>query len=1099
MGWNTWNKFGCNINENLIKSTADVMISSGLSDLGYKYINIDDCWENTSRENGKLIPDPNTFPSGMKNLSDYIHSLGLKIGIYSSAGHTTCEKRPGSLNYEEVDAKTFAEWGIDYLKYDNCGNDENINGQIRFKKMYDSLKNSGRDIYYSVCQWGEKDPEDPAKWVSTYGNSWRTTGDVKDNYYIMNDIIDHNNLFAQYSRLNHWNDPDMLEVGNDKLTFEEYKTHFSLWAISKAPLIIGCDLNTIKQETKDILMNKEVININQDSLGIQGRKVFSFPSNDKDTSIMVRKCSNSPLENWKVEANGLIKNGERCLKSSVDGKSVYVSSSCDQFWKISPIGDKFNIKMKNDEMKCLSVWKFDNAGVEYTWNGPNLITSSCDPLNSNQQFNISGETILWEGNILHHMPSHLQIKNPCVTVDSTYEIDIWSSTLENGKTAILIHNRGLNSAEVSLDFSRIGITFSQVSLRDVWKKREIGSFTDTFKTTIGSHSVVMLVATDYFLLFKNPLKTQEVQLNCITWKNSFVKIYKQNLRPEVLRFEIHSRQSQGWIGISFFSQKSKFEDALAIVGYQTNNFVQLTNHTTFSTQKSFFEATTVDQLYNTIDAIFAFSFKINATELQNKKYIVFSNNLYETPFIKNNQTFIPRHDSYSLYKYIQLNKTKTQLPICENSLNMSGRIYGQHYGGMIFALGIYCLLGILFVYFRDHQPFKSRFVGPFIALGAVYFNLVIEHIYVLILFETKSRIYCFLTPFLAYGFLQVAFVVPFLMLFRYILLLQIHQNKRKIIKELKLKEKETKIEDSRIAKLKKVLSFILKITSSHWIVLIFPVIWATSFEILQFAAIAYNDFSCTERAYSMQRLIHSGFIGIVFLLIISVLIFDFICNIPLIFRCQWKKIFIQNDPYHYRLDMLAFLLIIPPTIIWLGFELPTYMFSIIVEIIMFLGLYTSGLQAFLITLINRIRHSRQKMKHNSRAIVNVETILKPIVLEIFIQFCESEWSSENIFLKLDILEYKKSKSSQERENLCWIIKERYLLVNVSPLELNCPSSILNKSLREMDEKKFSDDLFYDIENNVDMNLMDTISRFKYSSLYQIHLKDMEQQNKILGL
>eukprot|EP01080_Neovahlkampfia_damariscottae_P007824 gene7824-12297_t len=555
-------------------------------------------------------------------------------------------------------------------------------------------------------------------------------------------------------------------------------------------------------------------------------------------------------------------------------------------------------------------------------------------------------------------------------------------------------------------------------------------------------------------------------------------IFKQNRSPEVFRFEVHSRQSSGWLSVSLFSEKSKFENSITIFGYKPNNFLQLQNHTTISTKNIFFDATIKDKVYNTIDGIFAFSFKVNATDLENRNFLVLSNNLDETPFMKSNHTIIPRHDSYSSYKYIQWNFTNTQLPICQNALNISGRIYGQHYGGMIFALTMYILLGVGFLKCKDYQPFKSRFVGPFISLGAVYFNLVVEHVYVLIDYETNSRIYCYLTPFLAFALLQLA----------------------KIIKKLKLKEPENKEGEDKYANLKKKLNFFLKIISSHWIVLIFPFIWIALFECLQLAMIAYNGFKCTESTFFIQRMIHAGFIGIVFILAIFGLIFDFVCNIPLIIRCEWKKIFIKNDPFNYRLDMLCFLLIIPPSIVWLTANLPSFIFSVIIELIMFIGLYISGLQVFLISLIKWIYHSRQKqkLKNKSKDVFNVDSILKSKILDVFIEYCESEWSSENIFLKLDIIKYKQSKA-HERADLTWIIKERYLLVNVSPLEINCPSPILNKALKAITQKNFSDNLFDEIETNVDLNLMDTISRFMFSSLYSACLKDIEDEKKMLGL
>ncbi|KAL2938978.1 Alpha-galactosidase [Bienertia sinuspersici] len=232
MGWNSWNHFGCNIDEKIIEETADAMVSSGLADLGYKYINI-----------------------GIGSLVYHVHLKDLKIGIYSDAGIQTCSKTmPGSLDHEEQDANTFAMWGFDYLKYDNCEN-AGISAKERYPKMSKALLNSGRQIYYSICEWGE---EDPALWAPSIGNSWRTTDDIQDTWDRMTKIADENDKWALYARPGAWNDPDMLEVGNGGMTLEEYRSHFSIWALVKAPLLIGCDIRTMDQETLELLSNKEV-------------------------------------------------------------------------------------------------------------------------------------------------------------------------------------------------------------------------------------------------------------------------------------------------------------------------------------------------------------------------------------------------------------------------------------------------------------------------------------------------------------------------------------------------------------------------------------------------------------------------------------------------------------------------------------------------------------------------------------------------------------------------------------------------------------------------------------------------------------------------
>lgn len=284
MGWNSWNKFGCNVNEDLIMKMADAMVESGMHDAGYEYIVIDDCWQIGRDSLGNIVPDKKRFPSGMKTLGDYIHSKGLKFGIYSCAGSRTCQGRPGSRGYQFQDARTYAEWGVDYLKYDWCYN-EGQNAQAAYKTMSDALKSTGRPIVFSICEWGENKPWE---WGKGIGHLWRTTADIRDCFQCQFDwgglgvlnIIDLQAELYPYAGPGHWNDPDMLEVGNEGMTYIEYKTHFSMWAMLAAPLMAGNDLRNMDKGTKEILTNIDVIAINQDSLGQQARRFMDMGDNE---------------------------------------------------------------------------------------------------------------------------------------------------------------------------------------------------------------------------------------------------------------------------------------------------------------------------------------------------------------------------------------------------------------------------------------------------------------------------------------------------------------------------------------------------------------------------------------------------------------------------------------------------------------------------------------------------------------------------------------------------------------------------------------------------------------------------------------------------
>jgi alpha-galactosidase len=263
MGWNSWNKFAGRVDDQIVRSVADAMVASGMSKVGYEYINIDDTWQGGRDSKGRITGNKK-FPD-MKALADYVHSKGLKIGIYSSPGPLTCAGYEASFGHEEQDAKTYAEWGFDYLKYDWCsaGNIyKDTDMRPVYQKMGEALLNCGRPIVYSLCQYGRDDVWGWGAKVS--GNLWRTTGDINDHWERMDDIGFRQFAIQHYVRPGHWNDPDMLEIGNGGMNSDEYRTHMSLWCLLAAPLLAGNDLSSMTEDTKSILMNREVIAIDQD-------------------------------------------------------------------------------------------------------------------------------------------------------------------------------------------------------------------------------------------------------------------------------------------------------------------------------------------------------------------------------------------------------------------------------------------------------------------------------------------------------------------------------------------------------------------------------------------------------------------------------------------------------------------------------------------------------------------------------------------------------------------------------------------------------------------------------------------------------------------
>jgi alpha-galactosidase len=343
MGWNSWNKFGCNVSEDLIRQIVDAMVASGMKDAGYQYVVIDDCWQLERDRNGNIVADPKHFPSGMKALADYVHAKGLKFGLYSDAGTKTCQGRPGSRGYEFQDARQYAAWGVDYLKYDWCSTSTQ-DAPSSYEIMRAALDASGRPIVFSICEWGKSKPW---LWAQGVGNLWRITGDIQDRWqgkkewkpgdccsYGMLDILDLEVGLESFAGAGNWNDPDMLEVGNGGMTTEEYRAHFSLWAILAAPLIAGNDLRDMKPEIREILTHKEVIAVDQDPAGSQGRRV--------------RK--NGDLEVWsKVMQDGsrtvvLLNRGTKDVEISVAwedlGYPAHLSARVRDLWQAKDLGKR---------------------------------------------------------------------------------------------------------------------------------------------------------------------------------------------------------------------------------------------------------------------------------------------------------------------------------------------------------------------------------------------------------------------------------------------------------------------------------------------------------------------------------------------------------------------------------------------------------------------------------------------------------------------------------------------------------------------------------------------------------------------------------------
>ncbi len=348
MGWNSWNTFQANITEDLIKHTADVMIQSGMKDAGYIYLVLDDGWMSMERDSitGDLVPDPKKFPHGMKAVSDYVHAKGLKFGMYNCAGTKTCGGYPGTRGYEYQDARFYAAAGCDYLKFDWCYTDS-LNAVEAYTTMSKALRKAGRPMILSLCEWGQ---HKPWLWAQKVGQLWRTTGDIYAQFdgihnqgsWTANGVMHNADINAdlnKYAGKDHWNDPDMLEVGNLK-TLAEDRAHFSIWCMMAAPLIAGNDITKMSAQTKGILTNKDAISIDQDTLAVQG---FRYSQKDSietwvkplihgNWAVCFLNRSNKPQLvgfDWKKEI----------IKDAVSGSDMSVTPyNIKDVWNQNPVG-----------------------------------------------------------------------------------------------------------------------------------------------------------------------------------------------------------------------------------------------------------------------------------------------------------------------------------------------------------------------------------------------------------------------------------------------------------------------------------------------------------------------------------------------------------------------------------------------------------------------------------------------------------------------------------------------------------------------------------------------------------------------------------------
>ncbi|XP_065841971.1 uncharacterized protein [Oscarella lobularis] len=483
MGWNSWNHFGCHgLNEDVIKGIADAFVSTGLKDCGYEYVNLDDCWQINRTSDGVIIPDPSKFPSGLPNLIQYVHSKGLKFGLYTDRGLYTCQHRPGAYGHEEIDAKTYASWGVEFLKNDDCNIPSGGDADRDYGRMSYYLNQTGKGIVHSVKG------SEPIEKAYNVSNMRRVGHDIRDEFVSMLSLVEQSHIqgLAKYAHPGFWNDLDMLEIGNGHMTTTEYITHMSLWCLLKAPLIMGNDLRNASKDTIMVLSNKEVIAINQDSLGVQGTLIASGSAAiTNNSAVVAQKClTGNKYQMWKFDnASHTITNvgTGACLSAVAGSGPVYVepcdSGSANQKWSM---GDFNTIHPGQSKIHCLDV---------YNYTGPVVQLYNCKTNEhhmENQQFSFGSDGTF-----------RPNISGLCLDLQAISYSEVWGGPLANKAYAAVLLNKGNGSLNITLQWSDLGLPkASSYKVRDLWQHKDMGTFSGSYTASdVPSHGVAMILLT----------------------------------------------------------------------------------------------------------------------------------------------------------------------------------------------------------------------------------------------------------------------------------------------------------------------------------------------------------------------------------------------------------------------------------------------------------------------------------------------------------------------------------------------------------------------------------------------------------------------------
>lgn len=521
LSWNSWNTFACSVNETLMIETMDLLVSLNLSQAGFDTCGIDDCWAFSRDANGVIQSDPTTFPSGMKALADHAHARGLKFGLYSSNSPLTCDKRPGSYGFETIDAQTYASWGVDLLKYDNCGS-QTVIGQpeSRYPVMRDALNATGREFVFMGCEWAV---DFPATWAAPVMHSSRTTYDIQNLWECVVAHVDWGNTWADFAHPYFFNDLDILEAWNGVLTQTESVSHLTLWAAMKSPLLIGCDLRQPGcQEGVPYFTNPEMLAISQDALGLQARRVAAS-GGDKGTphgksgvcgqeelpqNVIISECNPAdPLQVWQQQANGsfyLPHTGE-CLQLD-SGQSNH----CSQEWSVWY--NNAAASLCNDPASTCGgkqeLWQYNASARQIT----NVASMQCLTVHASSLRNVGllpcqGAMSALQTWTVDSASSRIYSSTAPPGATTRYclartpdvlggALEVFAGPLEGGDIVVVLFNRNAPEAvNMTASWTDLGLNPSaQIKVRDIWARADLGIFTGSFTTTtpVDVHGVAFL-------------------------------------------------------------------------------------------------------------------------------------------------------------------------------------------------------------------------------------------------------------------------------------------------------------------------------------------------------------------------------------------------------------------------------------------------------------------------------------------------------------------------------------------------------------------------------------------------------------------------------